>query len=514
MTTPQETPDALGCDVEIGRNEEPGLSAGATKESPAKPLLADEPDLLDQFLKDLKAGGFVGEGQAACLVFLAAVSRRLDAPVSIAVKGPSASGKSMTVARALAFVRPSAYHALTSMSERALIYDTTPMAHRVLVMYEYQGMIGDMPSYLIRSLLSEGRIRYQTVEKTPKGLVPRLIEREGPTGLIVTTTAAGLHPENETRVFSVSVTDTPEQTSAIMLAQAEARIHPDLTAWHELDEWLDSVPADVVIPFARDLATLIPGIAVRMRRDFPRVLSLIRAHAILHAGSRERDRDGRVIAAMADYRAVAYLVSDLLAEGVDQTVKPETRAVVVAVQRLTGGRKSRPATGQAVAAELHLDKSAASRRIALAIAGGFVRNLENKRGQPQRLVIGEPMPADVVILPDPATVARLHGHRRVSEASSMALAPAPVRTQIPLCESATVQPAGPRHDLVVDLSRGDCNARVTDPTSTPAHTVGTKSREDRLSHVDCYDYRGHQLAHVWANDGWVCTICAPSLSHR
>jgi hypothetical protein len=62
-------------------------------------------------------------------------------------------------------------------------------------------MASDFATYLIRSLLSEGRLRYETVEKNKEGLVPRLIEREGPTGLIVTTTSLRLHPENETRML-------------------------------------------------------------------------------------------------------------------------------------------------------------------------------------------------------------------------------------------------------------------------------------------------------------------------
>jgi hypothetical protein len=44
-------------------------------------------------------------------------------------------------------------------------------------------MSSDFATYLIRSLLSEGRLRYERVEKTKDGFVPRLIEREGPTGL-------------------------------------------------------------------------------------------------------------------------------------------------------------------------------------------------------------------------------------------------------------------------------------------------------------------------------------------
>ena len=76
-------------------------------------------------------------------------------------------------------------------------------------------------SYLMRSLLSEGRISYDTVEVTEVGIKPKHIEREGPTGLITTTTENSLHPENETRYFSVEVDDTPNQTSRVLLATAE-----------------------------------------------------------------------------------------------------------------------------------------------------------------------------------------------------------------------------------------------------------------------------------------------------
>jgi hypothetical protein len=37
----------------------------------------------------------------------------------------------------------------------------------------------DIATYLIRSLLSEGRICYELVEKTKDGMRPRLIEKEG-----------------------------------------------------------------------------------------------------------------------------------------------------------------------------------------------------------------------------------------------------------------------------------------------------------------------------------------------
>ena len=56
----------------------------------------------------------------------------------------------------------------------------------------------------------------------------------------------------------------------------------------------------VVIPYAPDLAQLIPPKALRLRRDFRTVLSLIRAYAVLHQVNRARDGAGRVVASYSD----------------------------------------------------------------------------------------------------------------------------------------------------------------------------------------------------------------------
>src|SRR5205823_12647932 len=82
------------------------------------------------------------------------------------------------------------------------------------------GLASGTGAYLMRSLISEGRLRYETVESKPEGLTPRTIEREGPTGVLVTTTALKLDPELEKRMFSIPINDTAEQTRAVLLALA------------------------------------------------------------------------------------------------------------------------------------------------------------------------------------------------------------------------------------------------------------------------------------------------------
>ena len=368
-------------------------------------FLARQPDILSEFARTVAASGVAGAERIVKALYLAVTSRMLARPISMALKGPSSAGKSYLTERVLAFFPPSAFYALSAMSERALAYSDEPLKHRILVIYEAAGLRGEFATYLVRSLLSEGCVRYETVMKTHDGLQPRLIVREGPTGLLVTTTAVQLHPENETRMLSVPVIDTREQTKAVLLAQAkETHQAIDFGPWHALQEWIQSREHRVTIPFAEALASLIPPVAVRLRRDFPALLTLIRAHAILHQQTRDTDGKGRIVAALADYAAVRELVADLMAEAIEATVASTVRETVAAVQERAASDQGAPVTVATIAVALKVDKSAAHRRVQSALKKGYLRNLEEKPGRPARLVIGDPMPNDVVVLPDVETL--------------------------------------------------------------------------------------------------------------
>jgi hypothetical protein len=366
------------------------------------PPLAFERDILARLADDLHAAGHVGEQRACGLLYLVATSRLLDKIVSAVVKGPSAAGKSATVERVLEFFPAEAYYSLSGMSERALAYSEEPLKHRMFVVYEAAGLTGDWASYLMRSLLSENRVRYETVDKTSEGMKARVIEREGPTGLLVTTTAASLHAENETRLISIPVDDSPEQTKAVMLAIArQVSRDIDVSEWHTLQHWLTDGERRVTVPYAVRLAEMIPPAAVRLRRDFGAVLGLIRAHALLHRATRDADEHGRVVATEADYAAVRELVNDLVTEGIGATVRPVTRETVVMVSELVAGNGHKHVSIAQLAAALGMDKSAVSRRVRVAIEAGYLRNDEDKRGRPSKLAVGDPLPEDIEILPAP-----------------------------------------------------------------------------------------------------------------
>ena len=148
----------------------------------------------------------------------------------------------------------------------------------------------------------------------------RKITKSGPTGLIVTTAATGLDAELETRMLSLAVTDTPEQTRAVFRSLARNdnssdAVTLDYERWHRLQRWLAAGQRNVIIPFAEQLADRVLALAVRQRRDFGAMLTLIRAHALLHRASRDRDEAGAIITTMEDYAVVRKLVDDLSPRG-------------------------------------------------------------------------------------------------------------------------------------------------------------------------------------------------------
>ena len=156
-----------------------------------------------------------------------------------------------------------------------------------------------------------------------------------------------------------------------------------------------------MVPFADRLADLVPPIAVRLRRDFRLLLTMIQAHALLHRERRGRDNQGRIVATLCDYATVQELICDLFSEGVEATVAKPLRETVETVQRLAKDEVSLAE----IVKELKLDKSSVSRRVGVAISKGYLVNRETGNGKRARIAVGEPMPDDAEILPPPDKLA-------------------------------------------------------------------------------------------------------------
>lgn len=377
------------------------------------PALAAEENILDLFRKDVGKVGLAGEDKPACLIYLAVTSRLLsgkkatERPVSVIPKGTSSSGKSYMTRTVLDFFPDDAYVNLGSMSKRFLFYDEQPLSHRFIYIPEWSSIAKDEELVtLVRNLLSEGHITHGTVEGDGKRAARR-IEKQGPTGLIVTTTNATVDAELETRCFSIVTDDSTEQTRRVYMSMADLEngvgSDVDLTPWQELQEWLELGGArEVSIPFVQELAEHMPAAATRLRRDFVSLISLVKAHALLHQATRGRDGFGRVIATVADYAAVRDLVGELIAEGVDASVTKATREIVEAVKALLDADEHLEyVTPKKIADKLGIGQPATYDRMHRAIRSGYLHNASKKDERGYKIGLGSPLPDGPAFLPDP-----------------------------------------------------------------------------------------------------------------
>jgi hypothetical protein len=411
-------------DAEVIKERAKMRNPSSTEEPPPlveKPEIATAPDILKLFLDDI-GKIVVDEETNVQLIFLQVVSRLFKKPISAVVKGPSATGKSYVSECVLKFFPEGAYVCYTTMSERSLVYDTTPLQHRILVIFEAAGIGSDTMDHYLRTLLSEARIVHQTVDRdtTTGALVSRRLTREGPTGLLMTTTKSKLNKENESRILSLRSDDSPEHIQAVidMVAAASEgkQIAIDFSPWHQLAIWLEQGEREVIIPFATIISSLTRPTAERLTRDFGQLMSLIRAHALLHRATRDQDAEGRIIATLDDYAAVRTLIepqlADCLVATVPKTVRETVQKVIELTERVrpTGNDSGEtyyvPTTVTELARALKINKSNASRRLAEAIDLDFVINLQTRKGYPMMLEPYEPMPDDSYVLPPPDAVKR------------------------------------------------------------------------------------------------------------
>ncbi|MFL4976844.1 MAG: hypothetical protein ACJ8FV_00070, partial [Xanthobacteraceae bacterium] len=169
-------------------------------------------------------------------------------------------------------------------------------------------------------------------------------------------------------------------------------------------------PWDVVVPFARELARAIAETAnaSRILRDFQRLLSLVKAVAIIRHRHRERNTAGRWVATIDDYRAVYDLVGPMFEASISGNTEA-IRKVVTAVAELSKGGthtervQSAPITYAAVARKIGMHPEQAKRTAQTAIKHEWLFNDEDKPNKPARLRVGEPMP-ETVGLPTPEAV--------------------------------------------------------------------------------------------------------------
>ena len=286
------------------------------------------PDLLDQVTREIDALGYVGEETNKRLVYLVAVSRKLEDPLSAIVLSQSGAGKSGLTEAIEKLCPPEDVVLFTRLTPQSLYYTEPGFLDRKLVIVEerYGSMEAD---YSIRVLQSRKKLIAAAPIKDPQtgNMRTKVFTVEARAAFIEATTASGVNHENATRCFELTMDESAEQTRRIHERQRLLRTERGLELRREAEALMRRhwnaqrllEPLPVVIPFADRLS--FPSAWMRTRRDHARFLNLIEVSAFLHQHQRPR-RDGAIVAAVTDY-AVAYaLAGEVLADTLTDLRKP------------------------------------------------------------------------------------------------------------------------------------------------------------------------------------------------
>jgi hypothetical protein len=237
----------------------------------------------------------VGEATNCLVGYLAAVSRKLPAPLAVMVQSTSAAGKSAVMEAVLGFVPEEDRVSFSAMTGQSLFYlGESDLAHKVLSIAEEEG--ASRAAYALKLLQSQGELSIASTGKdTASGrLVTHTYSVKGPTAIVLTTTAIDVDEELLNRCLVLTVDEDRAQTRAIHHAQRKAQTLDGLTR-RSLKDQVVTVhrdaqrllePLAVVNPYA-DRLTFADG-RTRTRRDHGKYLGLIAAVTLLHQHQRPR----------------------------------------------------------------------------------------------------------------------------------------------------------------------------------------------------------------------------------
>ena len=301
------------------------------------------PDLIKQILADYEKCGLVGEKHNKLLCYLAAISRKVDEPLSVLILSSSGAGKTALQDATLAFCPPEDVIKLTSLSGKALFYkDEFSLKHKILALEEGDG--AEDASYAIRNLISSGVLVIEaTIKDILTGRMTTMENRvEGPTVVFLTTTDPNTDSETKSRFWIISVDESRQQTRAILAFQRQRHSLNGLagdskntliTQKHQnFQRLLKSIA--VVNPYAEYLG--YSDDRLQGRRDQPKYLNLINTVALLRQMTKQTkflQDNGKTIpyieVELEDIKLANELTAHILGKSLDELSSPARQLLVL-----------------------------------------------------------------------------------------------------------------------------------------------------------------------------------------
>jgi hypothetical protein len=348
--------------------------------------------------------GLVRERRNAAVLFTAGISRLLDRPLNIIVKGHSSAGKNHLVRCALRPFPRDAIRELTSSSALAWNYAGDDFQRRIVYLQELNEASGVVhPS---RLLISEGcLVRIVTVNEGGVRTAKRFVTK-GPIASISTTTKNQLQIDDETRNVSIWVDESNEQTREITRANSIEQSAPDpreLRVWREAHRLLEdraSVCRIILPSWFVKVADYVYDADIRVRRYFPAFATGCKAIALLRSFVRVgvRTKPPKTLEVQfADFAITAIVFDKVFVESLHSArdKATETRTIV---ERISKRKNSQPVDAMELAKELGISKDSAYERMRRAEIAGTIERVNKPEKGNRKLFLPTPRPR---FIPDP-----------------------------------------------------------------------------------------------------------------
>lgn len=308
---------------------QPSLPEGARKQAEA---MGKDPDLFGLVLRDFDTCGIVGEKDNILLSFLTVTSRRMDTPLALMVLSSMGAGKSK-VAELARDLCPREDRVDSSYISGKSLYHlpSDGVKHKLLTIAEAEG--AKQALYPLRVLISSGELSaVVTGRDAVSGKLQTETKRvEGPTAFIVTSSDPSVDRETLSRFIVTSADESKEQTAAIQERQRAAQSAESIAGaaevqritrrHHDFQRLIE--PRRVIVPPTLKIDYTDDRLC--SRRDFPKVLGLIKAIAFARQMAKETKIIEGVACIEADERDVALatpLIRRLFGNTLDELSAP------------------------------------------------------------------------------------------------------------------------------------------------------------------------------------------------
>jgi hypothetical protein len=308
--------------------------------------------LMDQILKDFDDLGCCGETTNKLVGYIAAVSRKLNDPLSLLVLSRSAAGKSMLQDTILSLVPDEDKSKYTRITGQALFYKgEDSLKHKIIAIEEEEG--SSQAAYSIRTMQSSKQLTIASTIKDPLSGVMKTQEYKvnGPLSLMMTTTSNEIDYETMNRFIVLTIDETAEQTRLIHEKQRQRdtlmgferrQNESEIIERHQNAQRLLK-PLTVINPYAPELTYM--DSQLRARRDNQKYLNLIKAITFLRQYQRpvkmHKTTEGEfpyIETTLDDIRLANELAKVVLAQSL-QELSPQSRQLLNILQRMTKERE-------------------------------------------------------------------------------------------------------------------------------------------------------------------------------